>query len=129
MNTTAPPTAIKRPAFWVLLAPDGADPDTVTDAECDTVHVVVNSQDQLRAELEAGQLGLRKVNDTPFHLTVLWLWAAMVRTKQVDCKWPEFKRRCLHYEPDKERPAPHTAKGDETDELDAHPTEASTSLG
>lgn len=120
---------IKRPAFYVLLAPADTDPDTVTDDECDQLHVVVNSQDQLRAELEAGQLGLRKVQDTPFHLTVLWLWAAMVRTKQVECKWPEFKRRCVHYAPDKDRPAPHTDPGDEADELDAHPTGASTSSG
>lgn len=126
MTTT---TSIKRPAFFVLMAPADADPDTVTDDECETVHVVVNSQDQLRAELEARQIGLSSVKDTPFHLTVLWLWAAMVRTKRTDDKWATFKRRCLHYEADKQRPAPHTEPGTETDELDAHPTEASTSSG
>lgn len=120
------PMTIKRPAFYVLLAPEGTDPDTVTDADCETVHVVVHSQDQLRAELEAGQLGLRNVKDQPFHLTVLWLWASMVRTGAVTCKWQEFKRRMLAYEADKDRPAPHTTETD-PDELDAHPTALSTS--
>lgn len=120
---------VKRPAYWVLLAPPDTDPETITDDEAVQVHVVVNSQDQLRAELEAANLQLRDVGKTPFHLTALWLWAALARTKQIDYKFTEFKRRMLAYEPDKARPAPHTGDVTEGDELDAHPTEASTSSG
>lgn len=119
---------IKRPAFWVLLAPPDTDPATITDDDAATVHVLVTAGDQLRAELEAGQLGLREAGrHTPFHLTALWLWAALVRTGEVSYKFPEFKQRLLAYEPDKQRPQPHTEEGAPLDELDAHPTAASTS--
>lgn len=123
------PHTIKRPAFWVLIAPEGTDPDTITDDEATTMHVVVNSQDQLRAELEAPAAGLRKIKDQPFHLTALWLWAAMARTGQTELPWKDFKTRMLHYTEDKTRPAPHTAPPAEleADELDARPTAASTS--
>ncbi len=120
--------SIKRPAFWVLLAPIDTDPATIEDDDADTLHVIITAGDQLRAELEAGQLGLREAGrHTPFHLTALWLWAALVRTGDVTYKFPEFKQRLLAYEPDRTRPEPHTREDAELDELDAHPTAASTS--
>lgn len=121
-----PPT-LKRPAYHVWIAPDGADPDTVLDDQLQIQHVVVNHGDQLRAELEAGKLGLPKAGTaTPMHLTALWIWAALVRTERFTGKFQDFKRRCIAYEPDRDRDEPHTDDDADADDLDAHPTEAST---
>jgi hypothetical protein len=54
--------------------------------------VVVLTVDQLRAELEAGQLGLPLAFDAaPTHHTALWLWAALVRTGVTDEKFKTFQ--------------------------------------
>lgn len=127
--TTTPTPVLKRPAYHAWIAPEGIDPDTATDEQLEYHHVVVNHADQLRAELEANRhkLDARK---HPMHVSSLWLWAAMVRTGDYDASYPEFKRALVAYDPDKDRPAPHTDDGDgddERDELDARPTAASTS--
>lgn len=129
-ETTPTTPKIKRPAYFVLLVPPAIDPATCTDDQAETVHVVVNAGDQLRAELEAGQIKLpENGRQTPFHITALWLWAALARTGVIDYRFGEFKQRLLAYEPDKQRPAPHgdPETADELDELDPRPTEASTS--
>lgn len=124
-----PPT-LKRPAFYAWITPDGVDPDTVDDDDLQLMHVIVNHSDQLRAELEAGKQGLAKGGTTtPMHLTALWIWAALVRTGRFDGKFQDFKTRCVAYDPDKDRDQPHTEDGADVDDLDAHPTEASTSSG
>jgi hypothetical protein len=129
-----PPT-LKRPAYHVWMVPDGADPDAVQDDELELHHVVVNHGDQLRAELEANKLGLAKAGTgTPMHLTALWIWAALVRTGRFDGKFQDqapngFKARCIGYEPDRDRDQPHDDPDADQDDLDARPTEASTSSG
>lgn len=122
-----PPT-LKRPAFHVWIAPDDTDPDTVPDDQLVLHHVVVHHADQLRAELEASKQGLAKGGTaTPMHLTSLWLWATLTRTKRYSGTFRDFKAACVAYDPDRDRDQPHTETDAETDELDAHPTEASTS--
>lgn len=121
-----PPT-LKRPAYWVWVAPEGTDPDTVPDDQLELHHVLVHHADQLRAELEAAKQGLAKgATSAPMHLTALWLWAALVRTERFAGAFRDFKVRCVNHEPDKERNEPHTDDDAELDELDAHPTAAST---
>lgn len=124
--TTPTPPKLKRPAYHVWLAPEGADANAVADEDALYHHVVVNTGDQLLAELEASKLKLDQAKQ-PFHLTALWLWAAMHRAGVHDEKFQTFKARILSYDPDKDRGAPITEDpDDELDELDAHPTEAST---
>lgn len=118
---------IKRPAYFVLMAPDGVDPNTATDDELDELHVVIHNVDQLKGELETGKLGLREGGrQTPLHVTTLWAWQALVRTERFAGTFQEFKARCVAVEPDRERDQPHTVEGAALDEHDAHPTEAST---
>lgn len=118
---------LKRPAYRVLLVPEDADPTTVTDEDCTEVRVVVHAADQLKAELEAGKLGLKAGGkDAPLHVTMLWLWASMVRTDDFRGAFREFRARCLAYDPDRDRPAPHDDPDSGHDDLDAHPTAAST---
>ena len=124
------PPPLKRPAYWVWISPDGVDPDAATDDQLEAHHVVIHHADQLRAELEANKQGLPKgATSTPMHLTALWLWAAMVRLEVFSGGFRDFKSRCVAYDPDKDRDAPHTDDTDDTDELDAHPTAASMSSG
>lgn len=123
-STPAPP--LKRPAYHLWWAPEGVDPDTAADDELAYAHVVVNHSDQLRAELEAGRLKLDP-RKHPMHLSSLWLWCAAVRLGYFTDGYAAWKRALITYEPDKDRPAPHTDPDDtEGDELDAHPTGAST---
>ena len=122
-----PPT-LKRPAYWVWLAPTDTDPDTVADDQLEAHHVLVHHADQLRAELEAAKQGLAKGGtSTPMHLTALWLWANLTRTERYAGTFREFKSACIAYEPDRDRPEPHIDPDAEPDELDARPTAASTS--
>lgn len=122
-----PPT-LKRPAYHVWVAPDGVDPDTADEDQLECHHVVVHHADQLRAELEASKQGLAKGGTaTPMHLTALWLWANLVRTGRYEGGFREFKTACVAYQPDKDRDEPHTDDDAEADDLDAHPTEPSTS--
>lgn len=120
------PPSIKRPAYHVWVAPEGVDPDTATDDQLDYHHVVIHSADQLRAELEAKRHGIDQ-RANPMHVTVLWLWAAMVRTGDYADKFAAFKTACVSYDPDTDRPGPHTKDDADPDELDAFPTGASTS--
>jgi len=124
---TMPPPTIKRPAFHVWLAPEGVDPNTATDDQLEYHHVLVHSGDQLRAELEAKRVGITDMRANPMHITVLWLWAALVRTGAYSDKFQAFKAACVSYDADRDRDAPHTDDDDQADELDAFPTEASTS--
>jgi hypothetical protein len=122
-----PPT-LKRPAFHVWIAPDGADPDTVEDDALELHHVVINHGDQLRAEMEANKLGLAKAGTTtPMQVWWVWFWAGLVRTGGFDDIFQVFKARCIAYDPDRDRDQPHTDPDADVDDLDAHPTEASTS--
>lgn len=121
------PPIIKRPAFHVWLAPSGVDPDTATDDELEYHHVVVHSADQLRAELEGRKHGITDARSAPMHVTVLWLWAALVRTGQYDDRFQAFKSVCVSYDSDRDRDEPHDDPEAEADEHDPHPTEASTS--
>lgn len=121
-----PPT-MKRLAYHVWLAPEGhdGDPLALPDDQLEYHHVLVGNADQLRAELEAGRLKLKQ-QDNPMHLTNLWLWSALVRTKVVNVKFQEFKSRLVSYDPDKDRDQPHTDPDADLDDLDADPTEASS---
>jgi hypothetical protein len=122
-----PPT-LKRPAFHCWIAPPDVDPDDVTDDQLELHHVVIHHADQLRAELEANKQGLAKGGTgTPMHLTALWIWANLTRTKRFDEPFQAFKLRCVAYDADKDRDQPHGDPDAAPDELDAHPTEASTS--
>lgn len=121
------PPPLKRPAYFAWVAPDDTDPDTIDPDQLVAHHVVVHHADQLRAELEAGKLGLPKGGTgTPMHLTALWLWAALVRTGRFAGGFQQFKTACVAYEPDTERDQPHTDPDAAADTLDAHPTAAST---
>ncbi len=120
-----PPT-LKRPAYYVWINP--TDDDDPPDDALECHHVVVHHADQLRAELEAGKQGLAKGGTgTPMHLTALWLWANLTRTGRYGGSFREFKTDCVAYDPDTDRDEPHTDPDPGTDDLDAHPTEASTS--
>lgn len=82
------------PTFQVLVAPPGEGP---ADLEAATEHTVqVLTGDQLRAELEAGQLGLPlEFKQAPTHHTALWLWAALSRMGVTDAKFKDFQPRLL----------------------------------
>lgn len=117
---------LTRPKFHVWLDPrPDLTPDSpeLDDTELEYHHVVINSSDQLRAELEAKRHGLGKPQDNPMHLTVLWLWAALVRTKRYGDKFAAFKLACVAYDPDK----PADAEGQDDGGDEVTPTEASTS--
>jgi hypothetical protein len=120
---TRTPPKLTRPTYHVWLLPFGVTDADLNDndpedlAELDYQYVVVNHADQLRAELEAKRQGLGKPQDTPMHLTSLWLWASLVRTGRYAGKFAEFKTACIAYDPDKE-PDPADTEPD--------PTEAST---
>lgn len=83
---TASPAPI-RPRYNVWLAPADdldAPPEYVGEVE-------VRNVDQLTAETQAKALGINR--DQLFHLTNLWIWAAMVRTGQTADKFHPFTRR------------------------------------
>jgi hypothetical protein len=123
MTAPANPPKLTRPKYHVWLDPRPdltADSPELDDTELEYHHVVVNAGDQLRAELEAKRNALGSPKDSPMHLTVLWLWAALVRTKRYDGKFQAFKLACISFDPDK------PADADDTQD-DVTPTEASTS--
>lgn len=81
---------MRLPAFQVMLAGLPEDPATFV------VSVEVTTGDQLRAELEAGQLGLPlEFTKAPTHHTALWLWAALSRMGYTDQKFKDFQGRML----------------------------------
>lgn len=121
------PPVIKRPVFYAALVPEGADPDTTEDTDLEVHRVIINSGDQLRAELEASKLGLaRGGRDAPMHVSALWLWAAMVRTGRFTGDSKTFRDRLAAYEPDRDRPEPHTDPDAGADDDDPRPTAANT---
>lgn len=86
---TAP--TLTRPRYHVWLAEDPeADPTYVGV-------VTVRNVDQLTAETQAKGLGIR-IKEQPFHLTNLWLWAALVRTGQTTARFPELVKQ-MEYRP------------------------------
>lgn len=129
MPTTPTTVKIKRPAFHVWLDPRedlGPNSPDLDDSELEYHHVLVNNGDMLRAELEAGKLGV-KPREAPQHLSTMWLWAALVRTGVYGGKFQAFKLACITYEPDQDRTQPMDSDDAELDELDEHPTGASSS--
>ena len=123
---TAP--KLTRPKFHVWLDPrPDLTPDSPELDESELVyhHVVVNAGDQLRAELESKRHQLGSPKETPMHLTVLWLWAALVRTKRYDGKFAQFKSACITFDADK--PKDDDGQGEDGGDPDeVVPTEAST---
>lgn len=118
---TRTPPKMTRPAYHVWLDPrpdlTGDSPD-LDESELSYHYVVVNNSDQLRAELEAKRHMLGKPQDTPMHLTALWLWASLVRTGRYDGNFASFKLACVTYDPDQDADPADT---------DPDPTEASIS--
>jgi hypothetical protein len=112
-----PPT-LSRPTYHVWIAPADTDHDTLPESELVYRLVRVSAGDQLRAELEAKRLHLGSAKDSPMHLTVLWLWAALVRTGGFDGTFAAFRDRCVAFDPDKD---------EDNDEAAVTPTGASTS--
>lgn len=55
--------------------------------------ITIRHADQLRAELEAGQYGIRR--EHAFHLADLWAWAACVRLGLFTGKFKEFQSRIV----------------------------------
>lgn len=96
--TTTP--ALSRPSFHVWM---GTDPDD--DAPEYVGVVTVTNADQLTAETQAKGLGIPDPRATPFRLTNLWLWAAMVRKGLTADKFQPFTQR-LEYRPVEEEEAP-----------------------
>lgn len=75
-------TTMTPPRFRVLLD-DGT-----------THQVEIHLGDQLRAELEAGKLGLPvKFEAAPAHHTALWLWAGLTRMGVTDQGFRDFRDR------------------------------------
>ena len=80
MSTTPAPPTLTLPRYHVWVAPEpDADPAYVGV-------VTVRNVDQLTAETQSKALGIR-IKEQPFHLTNLWLWAALVRTGQTSEKF------------------------------------------
>lgn len=107
MTDTSPPR-LERPSYHVWLTP--AD-----DLEAEPAYhgvVTVLNVDQLTAETQAKGLGIKR--DQPFHLTNLWIWAAMVRTEATQDKFGPFTRR-MEYRPVKD-------DDDQAEEAVADPT-------
>jgi hypothetical protein len=66
--------ALEFPKFTVHLRADDADnPDATTEHQ-----VVVNFQDQLRAELELGKRNMT-MKGNPLNTSAAWCWASLVR--------------------------------------------------
>lgn len=121
MTTPQSKPKLNRLAYHVWMLPEGTDPELADELDAEDLdyhYVIVGHGDQLRAELESKRQGLGKPQDTPMHLTSLWLWASLVRTKRYDGKFQAFKVACVSYDPDKE--------ADPAD-VEPDPTEASTS--
>lgn len=109
------PPKLHRPVYWVWTAPEGtptdADPDELT-----ATRVTITAGDQLRAELEGKRHSL-DAQTHPMHLSVLWIWAAMVRMGATDTKWPVFRETVATYQPEDDA---------QPDGAAVTPTEAST---
>lgn len=66
--------SLEFPRFTVhMRTPTADDPDATT-----THDVVVNFQDQLRAELELGKRGM-SMKGAPLNTSAAWCWASLVR--------------------------------------------------
>jgi hypothetical protein len=86
-----------RPRFHVWMLPPDTDPADADDTDPEYVGVVtITNQDQLMAETQAKGLGVSR--ESAFHLTNLWLWAAMVRRKRTEDKFRTFTAR-MEYRP------------------------------
>lgn len=88
---------LKRHIFDVYVAPLDADlehPDF--DAEpLEFLAVNVIQGDMVRAELEGSKQGLPAADKAAMTATTLWVWATLNRTGDLDCKWSEFRGRCV----------------------------------
>lgn len=91
MTDTPPP--LPRLKFHVWLSPDD-DPNATPDY---FGVVEVRNVDQLTAETQAKGLGINQKEDQ-FHLTNLWIWAAMVRTEDTRARFPQFVK-LMEYRP------------------------------
>lgn len=120
-NTPAPPR-LDRPQFHVWMCPDDLDPDAATEEQLHYIGVVtITNSDQLTAERQGRANGVTDAKSMPFHLTVLWLHAAMARTGRTSLRFQEFSRR-LEY-----RPADRERAGEEDDGLDPSTTDQGVS--
>lgn len=92
-GTHLDPPALDRPMFhvWIGEGPDDPAPDYVGV-------VTVTNADQLMAETQAKAVGIRDPKSSPFHLTNLWLWCAMVRREMTSDKFKPFTAR-VEYRP------------------------------
>ena len=61
--------------------------------------VLVNSGDQLRAELEAKRLGIPPMREAPLNATALWIWAAMARQGLTELPAVAFMADVPEFEP------------------------------
>ncbi len=105
MTTITTPPTLERPSYHVWMASEpGGDP---------VYHGVVTilNADQLTAETQAKGLGI-KPQEQPFHLTNLWIWAAMVRTNATTERFRPFTQ-LVEYRP---------VKDDDTEEVELDPT-------
>lgn len=88
--------ALKRHVFDVYVAPLGADDKPDFDAEpLEFLNVNVRQGDIIRAELEGNKQGLPDGSKAAMTATTLWCWAALHRAGDLDCKWSEFRTRCI----------------------------------
>jgi hypothetical protein len=100
-DTTAPPPTLSRPQYHVWMTPD-LTPDL--DADPPYVGVVtIRNVDQLTAETQAKALNIKLTDN--FHLTNLWIWAAMVREEQTTARFHDFIKRMEYRPVDKDQPA------------------------
>jgi hypothetical protein len=77
--------ALEFPKFTVHLRADDAD-----DADATTPHVVVvNFQDQLRAELELGKRNMT-MKGNPLNTSAAWCWASLVRAGLYSKSFDQF---------------------------------------
>lgn len=108
---TTPPT-LDRPRFHVWMTPEGQDPNA-TEPEY-VGEVTILNQDQLTAETQGRANGVPDAKAAPFHLTNLWIWAAMVRLDLTRDKFPVFVRR-MEYRPVEADTAPEDLEADDLD--------------
>lgn len=114
------------PTFTVLMA-NATDPD-----EADTFTVQVRNGDRLRAELEGNKRGLvaRDGVSIGFHLSTMWIWAAMVRTGDYAESFDQFKLDCLDFNEIDRHGDPVTPANAETaDRPTVDPTPPATPAG
>lgn len=104
---------LKRHIFDVYVAPVDADGKPDFDAEpLEFLNVECRQGDIIRAELEGNKQGLPTGDKAAMTGTTLWVWAALNRSGDLDCKWSEFRASCI---------AVQVVKGADVDVDPTHP--------